>query len=128
MALALFDLAVSIHKKMVASIHDCVGEDSPAKRPRLNSRDLARPSVTWCRPTRAKFQIEADFLEVNPGVWPQRDDFNTAATRIGGIAVINDHADRGAALVKGTLATQGRYPGNNEWLYRLPGDGTPDQR
>ena len=43
MALALLDLAVSIHKKkMVASIHNGVGEDSPAKRPRLNSRDLAR--------------------------------------------------------------------------------------
>ena len=39
--LALFDLAISIHKKKMVA-YDCVGEDSPAKRPRLNSRDLAR--------------------------------------------------------------------------------------
>ena len=34
--LALFDLAISIHKKKMVA-YDCVGEDSPAKRPRLNS-------------------------------------------------------------------------------------------
>ena len=39
------------------------------------------------------------FLEVDPELWADRDDFRQAVEVIHGIKVVNDHVERGVALI-----------------------------
>ncbi|KAJ8411990.1 hypothetical protein AAFF_G00142570 [Aldrovandia affinis] len=64
----------------LTSLHTTVGDESPAKRPKL--------------------RLEDGFLDADPATWLEREDFRTAAAFVQGIAVINDHAERGVALIQ----------------------------
>ncbi|KAG0717372.1 hypothetical protein GWK47_054586 [Chionoecetes opilio] len=47
-----------------------------------------------------KLRLEDGFLDADPATWLEREDFRTAAAFVQGIAVINDHAERGVALIQ----------------------------
>ena len=40
------------------------------------------------------------FLEVDPELWAERDDFRQAVEVIHGMKVVNDHPERGVAVIQ----------------------------
>lgn len=40
------------------------------------------------------------FLDVDPDFWEQHDDFKQGAKRVSSLKVVNDHAERGVALIQ----------------------------
>ncbi|KAJ8416198.1 hypothetical protein AAFF_G00382200 [Aldrovandia affinis] len=106
-ALAVFDPLVTVEEKrqILTSLHTTVGDESPAKRPKLPSQavsglqlqDMASTNTRWFF---QKLRLEDGFLDADPATWLEREDFRTAAAFVQGIAVINDHAERGVALIQ----------------------------
>jgi len=47
-----------------------------------------------------KLGLQDGFLDTDPATWLELEDFQTAAAFVQGIAVINDHAERGVALIQ----------------------------
>ena len=47
-----------------------------------------------------KMQIPTSFLQVDPEMWPANDDFVTSMEIVQAMKVINDHEERGVALVQ----------------------------
>ncbi|KAG0727763.1 hypothetical protein GWK47_033974 [Chionoecetes opilio] len=106
-ALALFDPLVTVEEKrqILTSLHITVGDESPAKRPKLPSQavsglQLQDMASTNTRRFFQKLRLEDGFLDADPATWLEREDFRTAAAFVEEIAVINDHAERGVALIQ----------------------------
>jgi len=106
-ALALFDPLVTVEEKrqILTSLHTTVGDESPAKRPKLPSQDVSGLQLQDMASTNTrrffqKLRLEDGFLDADPTTWLQREDFRTAAAFVQGIAVINDNAERGVALIQ----------------------------
>lgn len=47
-----------------------------------------------------RMELPDGFLAVDPDKWGERDDFQYAAVMIKDLKVVNDHAERGVALVQ----------------------------
>jgi len=47
-----------------------------------------------------KLDLQDSFLDADPATWLELEDFQTVAALVQGIAVINDHAERGVALIQ----------------------------
>ena len=47
-----------------------------------------------------KLGLDADFLRVDPANWNERDHYKKACQTAHALSVVNDHAERGVALVK----------------------------
>ena len=45
-------------------------------------------------------ELPHGFLEVNPDLWEDRDDFRQAKETVKSLKVVNDHAERGVALIQ----------------------------
>ncbi|KAG0692562.1 hypothetical protein GWK47_027839 [Chionoecetes opilio] len=92
-------------RQILTSLHTTVGDESPAKRPKLPSQavsglQLQDMASTNTRRFFQKLRLEDGFLDADPATWLEREDFRTAAAFVQGIAVINDHAERGVALIQ----------------------------
>ena len=107
-ALALFDTNVPLvtKRKILAAVREKDGkEDAPAKRPTLPASAIAGRCLEdfASKNTRLffkKLQLDDEFLEADPETWPERADFAEASAVVHGLCVINDHAERGVALVQ----------------------------
>jgi hypothetical protein len=47
-----------------------------------------------------RLELPLDFLKVDPDSWEQRDYFKVAKEVVQALKVVNDHAERGVALVQ----------------------------
>ena len=107
--LALFDKRVPAETKtrMVHAMKqspDADGE-APAKRASVPPNAIPVCQLEDFASERShglfsKLQMDSTFLDTNPSIWPDRDDYKNAADCIQGLMVTNDHAERGVALIK----------------------------
>ena len=47
-----------------------------------------------------KLRLKDDFLDLPPDTWEEQEDFRDAAAVVRNLAVVNDHAERGVALIE----------------------------
>ncbi|QQP36282.1 Uncharacterized protein FKW44_021331, partial [Caligus rogercresseyi] len=107
-ALALFDPLVRVEdkRKILTSLHTKEGEKYPVKRPKLlpsqsiTGLGLQDMASTNTRRFFQKLRLEEGFLDADPATWLELEDYQTAAAFVQRIAVINDHAERGVALIQ----------------------------
>lgn len=106
-ALALFDPLVTVEEKrqILTSLRTTVGDESPAKRPTLPSQTISGLQLRDMASTNTrrffqKLGLEDGFLSADPTTWLELEDYQTAAACVQGITVINDHAERGVALIQ----------------------------
>ena len=105
--LALFDPLVTVeeNKQILTSLHTKVGDESPAKCPTLSSQAISGLQLQDMASTNTrcffqKLGLQDGFLDADPVTWLELEDFQTVAAFMQGIAVINDHAERGVALIQ----------------------------
>lgn len=124
--LAFFDNAISneIKDRMVQAMNEVDGAADPPKRIQLHqvsSADLERMSTAdfVTKNTRSLFitlDLPQGFLHLPAEQWAQSEDYQAAAKRVHHLTVINDHAERGVALVE---QFSGRLTKNEEQLQFL---------
>ena len=105
--LALFDSRVSVEMKrlMLAAMEDPAPE-RPAKRPRVKSTTFLNTGglEQFCTVnTKRLFQLlglPLTFLSKDPSQWDEDESFKQALHIVKGLAVVNDRAERGVALIQ----------------------------
>ncbi|GBN35816.1 hypothetical protein AVEN_136995-1 [Araneus ventricosus] len=105
-ALALFDNQVShcIKKQMIKAMKEVNGKNL-AKRPDIklkNFMDMKFEDFVTKRSALLfnRMSLPDTFLHVDPQIWEHQEDYCKALKIIEGIPVVNDHAERGIALIK----------------------------
>ena len=104
--MALFDSRVSVEMKrlMLAAMEDPAPE-RPAKRPRVKSTTFLNTGglEQFCTVnTKRLFQLlglPLTFLSKDPSQWDEDESFKQALHIVKGLAVVNDRAERGVALI-----------------------------
>lgn len=103
--LAFFDPSVpySTKKEMVLRLQE-EGSDYILKRPKVDVTSLGGLESFVTSNTRGlfmKLKIETDFIEdLDPESWDVCPSFKSAQAKLKNLAVVNDHAERGVALVQ----------------------------
>jgi hypothetical protein len=108
--LALFDSSVccEIKDKMVTAMDKVDGENDPPKRVKLNevsSAEVENKSVAdfVTKNTKSvftKLRLPQTFLQLPASQWAENRDYQAAAAIAHTVAVVNDHAERGVALIQ----------------------------
>lgn len=109
-ALALFDQEVTTETKrhIVRAIKDDPEDDAGDTPP--NKATVPRGAIAECKIEDfassstmsffGKMNMEHAFLDVDPEEWMAREDYKEAEEVIRSLAVTNDHAERGVALIQ----------------------------
>ena len=107
--LALFDSQVSAQTKrlMVRAMKDGNEEDEQGhmKRITVDLGTVARKNIEDFVSPKSKvlfklMDLPDDFLDVDPDEWETREDYQEALAVMKTINVVNDHAERGVALIQ----------------------------
>jgi hypothetical protein len=106
-ALAIFDERVGdgTKQRMVANLRSAYGEDKPLKRAPMDLAILETKELSHFT-TKGSMRLFRDlglpetFLESPPSTWSTLPDYQNAVTIIHNLAVVNDHAERGVALIQ----------------------------
>ena len=105
--LALFDDNVSVQTKneMVAAMANKEGEESPPKRINIDLRSLDSTTLVDfttknSRKIFTKLGLPQNFLDLPAADWSESPQFHEAKDAVDSLAVINDHAERGVALIQ----------------------------
>ena len=90
---------------MVKAINGKKGTEEPAKRANIEMRKCQNMRIEdfvtintmtfFCR-----FGISAGFLNCDPDLWPQQDDYKNAIKTVEHLRVVNDNAERVVALIE----------------------------
>ena len=106
-ALAFFDVKVSVDmkRKMIDSMKNQEGSEDRVLRVKILRSGIPAAELSdFCtRSTEGFFDklgLDKGFLEVDPDDWEHREDFVKASQVAAGLSVVNDHAERGVALVQ----------------------------
>lgn len=106
-ALALFDNRVSVEtKKLMITAMNTPAPDHPPKRPRLESSVFLNTSglEQFCTANSMllfhRLQLPTSFLSKDPSQWDADDDYKKCLETVKGLAVVNDRAERGVALIQ----------------------------
>ena len=104
--LALLDRNVSnsIKQKIIQGLTN-KGNDDPPTKVQINIKTIKISELNDFVTSKSKviFQklnIITSFLEKDPEFWRKDDDFQTASTIVHELKVVNDHAERGVALIQ----------------------------
>ena len=104
-SLALFDRNVSnsMKQKIIQGLTN-KGNDDPPKKVQINIQKINNSELNDFVTSKSKviFQklnISTSFLEKDPEFWKEDDDFQIASTIVHELKVVNDHAERGVALI-----------------------------
>lgn len=105
--LALFDSRISIESKklMLAAMQE-VAPDEPPKRPRVEShaflgnKGLERFCTVNSKRLFQLLKLPETFLSKDPSDWHDDPSFQEALGVVKGLAVVNDRAERGVALIQ----------------------------
>lgn len=122
--LALFDDGVDLDmkRKMVSALFEKEGEEEPAKRVAVpDPKVLLAKSLDFFVSTNTKnlfhrLRLPDTFLHTDPEEWEINQDYQTAKSRILHLAVVNDRAERGVALIQDL---NGRITRNEDQLQFL---------
>ena len=105
--LALFDDNVSAQTKdeMVAAMTNKEGEESPLKRVNIDLRSLNCATLVDFTTQNSKkiftkLSLPQDFLDIPAADWSESPEFQEAKAAVDSLAVVNDHAERGVALIQ----------------------------
>lgn len=105
--LALFDADVSHETKsaLVQAMKTTTGEEEPLVRISVDLKSVHKKTLPEFATTNTMklfryLDIPTDFLDTLPSMWHQNDDFKQASEKLKSLSVINDHAERGVALVQ----------------------------
>lgn len=105
--LSLFDDDVpsDVKDQMVKAMGSVDGEEDPPKRAKVDLDTVAESSVVsfvtkTTRTLLTKLQLPDDFLQMPAGQWKDNTSYKEAETIVKSLAVINDHAERGVALIQ----------------------------
>lgn len=122
-ALALFDDDVlpEVKERMLEAMNTTIGEEEPAKRVTIDPDTLQVKSLYdfTTKNTKSffkKLNLKTDFLELPLEQWKDDPSFQDAKASVQALSVINDHAERGVALVQGF---SGRITKDEEQLQYL---------
>ena len=106
-ALALFDNRVPADmKKLMVAAMDKPAPDHPPKRPRidtsafLSDKGLEQFCTANSRALFNLLQLPTSFLMKDPSCWKDDEAYKEAVQRVKGLAVVNDRAERGVALIQ----------------------------
>ena len=104
--LVLFDrnISISMKQKIIQGLTN-KGNDDPPKKVQINIQTIHNSELNDFVTSKSKviFQklnIPTSFLEKDPEFWKEDDDFQTASTIVHELKVVNDHAERGVALIQ----------------------------
>ena len=105
--LALFDqrLPVASKKLMIAAMDD-IAPEHPPKRPRVETNAFLgdKGLEQFCTKNSKKLfdmlRIPREFLTQDPSTWLEDNAYLQALKVVGGLAVCNDRAERGVALIQ----------------------------
>jgi len=108
--LALFDsnLTDDIKDQMVKAMNEVDGTTDPLKRVKLNpdflsdlnNKTLADFTTKNTRTLFTQLDLPQGFLDLPASQWEEHEHYQTARRKLSALAVINDHAERGVALVQ----------------------------
>jgi len=106
-ALALFDSRVTADtKKLMLAAMDEPAPDHPPKRPRidtsafLNDSGLEQFCTANSKTIFNLLQLPTSFLTTDPSDWQDNEAYQEALKTVKGLAVVNDRAERGVALIQ----------------------------
>ena len=66
-----------------------------------------------------RFNLNVDFLELDPKTWDANENYQIAARRLSTLKVVNDAAERGVALVTNFHSTLTHKPEQKQYLYKV---------
>lgn len=106
--LALFDDGVDLDtkRKMVSALFEKEGEQEPPKRVAVpDPKVLLAKSLDFFVTTNTmnlfhRLRLPDTFLQADPEEWETNQDYQTAKSRVLQLAVVNDRAERGVALIQ----------------------------
>lgn len=105
--LSFFDPCVSAESKraMAVNIREKVGVCDPPKRANLNAEDVGNMQIQdFVTQNTMKFfqclDISTAFLDQDPETWDSRTDYVANKDVVQHLRVVNDHAERGVALIE----------------------------
>ena len=106
-ALALFDdhVHVSTKRHILSAMREAEGTEDPPKRITVTLESFKEKKIEdfVTKKSMALFQLMElpdGFLQVDPEVWEDHEDFQTARATVRAINVVNDHAERRVALIQ----------------------------
>lgn len=123
--LSLFDpeLDSATKRALVKGSEEHVGETDPPKRPHIEMASVQQKTLVdfVSKSSRKLFEmlgLPSGFLAEDPETWNSRDDYKAAAAIVKALAVTNDHAERGVALIQ-DAAQSGRFRCEEQLQYAL---------
>ncbi|KAK0062645.1 DNA repair protein RAD51 3 [Biomphalaria pfeifferi] len=106
-ALALFDSRVPAEtKKLMLAAMENAAPEHPPKRPRVetsaftNSKGLEQFCTANSMTMFRLLQLQTSFMSKNPSEWDEDETYQCALRTVKGLAVVNDRAERGVALIQ----------------------------
>lgn len=103
-SLALFDDAVPIDEKraIVAACQQRQGEPDPPKRITVGDQIPSLASLATSNSTKLfeSLRLDMSFLEEDPSTWDSNETYKVAQGVVRNVTVVNDHAERGVALIQ----------------------------
>lgn len=106
--MSLFDDSISVADKqaIVTAIHESsLSEDEPPKKAYVDLATIGDRQLSSfvSKQSLALFhllQLSPSFLEANVSSWKTNDNYNLAKIKVCSLTVVNDHAERGVALIQ----------------------------
>ena len=110
MGLAFFDNSINceIKDRMVTKLSEVEGDDDPPKRVKLKeislsalgNKSVADFVTKNSKSLLTKLRMPQGFLQLPALQWAENHDYQMAAAIARSVTVINDHAERGVALIQ----------------------------
>jgi len=121
--LSLFDVDSGTKRAIVKASEEKVGEKDPPKRVLVDIATAQQKTlVDFVSKSSTKLfsmlNLPHGFLAHDPDSWSTRDDFKAAEAVVKTLAVTNDHAERGVALIQ-DAAQSGRFRCEEQLQYAL---------
>jgi len=127
--LSFFDNNVvpEIKDRMVSAMEDIDGDEDPPKRIDVTLNMLGDKSVAdfTTKNTRSlfhKLSLPQGFLQIPASEWETNEEYQAARETVKMLAVTNDHAERGVALVQGCLGHMSKDEDQLQCLLQVVAD------
>lgn len=105
--LSVFDATVplDVKRRIVQKMSEEEGLENPPKRAVVDLQEIRNKTLDDFASMNSlllftRLGLSTSFLEANPASWEDLEDFKTAKAIVGALKVVNDHAERGVALVQ----------------------------
>ena len=98
------DLSCSMKRQMIQSLKR-IGDEKPPKRVLIHQHIIASSNLNYFVTSTSKLlfqklKLPSGFLQKDPNAWNDHNDFFRASSIMPELKVVNDHAERGVALIQ----------------------------